>query len=155
MTRSRFTLLVLVVLVALGVPAALATRTSPQTNPSITTTETFSAVAATDGFCVQATNVVANAWASAPARVTANNGLIRFLTVCHADDTDTDIDVCVRASAASTGLTCARDSGTAGLMTQNGRCVNIVLARDSAFAAPALWVLAASGAVDVCIDVGY
>lgn len=129
-------------------------RTSPQTNPSIATLETLSPIAATDGFCVSATTSAVDAWASAPARITAQNGSIRFIRVCHADDTNATVDVCARLNGSS-GFTCANDTGTTGKMTVVDDCVSWVLARDSLSAAPQVFVRAASGTVTTCVDVGY
>lgn len=131
-----------------------AVRTSPQTNPSIATIENLSPIAASDGFCVGATTSAVDAWASAPARITAQNGNIRWIMVCHADDTNASVDVCSSLNTSS-GMTCAVDTGTRGWLTAVGSCISYDVARDSVGAAPAVFLRSASGTVKTCIDVGY
>jgi len=129
-------------------------------NPSIVTTETLGAISRTDGWCVGATVAAADAWASAPARITAAiKGSARFVTVVHADDTDATIDVCAKLGPAgsSDGLTCANDTGTSGKMSNAGESIAWVLDRAlfASSAPPPIWVRSAAGTVDVCIDIGW
>ena len=111
---------------------------------------------------VTATTTAADAWATAPARVTAERLNVRFLKVRYSDAAAT-ADLCARLGpAASTGFTCAQDTGTTGVMSAKGEFLQWALARDvvaarptAAFTSQPVWVRAASGTVVACIDVGF
>ena len=144
--------LVLVALV-LGVGGiALANRHAPPTNAAIATQETLGAIVETDGWCTSVSTIV-DLWASAPARITADErGRIRFVSVTNAS---TSNRVCV-ALGSSSGLTCADDSGTRGRLHTEGASVTYTIARDDAGAAPPpLYAVASSGSVTACVDVGW
>lgn len=151
---KRFALLAFLLALPFVANAAV---TAPPKDPSTATTETLGAIANTDGWCIGATTTAADLIAAAPARITpAIKAKIRFVAISHSDETDSTIDVCARYSTLSTGLTCALDTGTAGWMGGVGQSIRLVIARDDQGASIGpIWVVAASGTVSTCIDVGW
>lgn len=134
---------------------ALATRPTPPRDPALATADALGGVAFQDGWCVNVTDVATDAWTGEPARITAAiQGLVRTVQVCHADETDAAVDVCASLGTSS-GMTCTKDSGTRGLMSNVGECQHYQIARDNLGAPPpSLFLQAFTGAtVTTCIDI--
>ncbi|MEI6481033.1 MAG: hypothetical protein WCO19_01880 [Candidatus Saccharibacteria bacterium] len=146
--------------------AALAAIDSPYTVPSVAMGESFSGTARTDGFCVRATATAANAWLSAPARITAGvQRQVRFVIVQHGDNVNQTNRTCWKLgpTASADGLTCTGDTGTAGLLTGYGAADVGTLARDAASSSPngvtgppPIWIRSDdAGGTLTCIKIGF
>lgn len=160
--RVRFRILVLA---SLALAFAFAARAddpvSPAAHPTTATVEALSPIARTDGWCFAASTTAVDAMAQAPARVTtAIKRKVRAVEVLHADEDESDsgIDVCAKLGpvGSSDGLTCALDSGTAGLIQSAGQGLAFPIARDlvGGVVMP-VWVLAASGTPTVCVGISW
>lgn len=153
-------LLVAVMVAIIAFDEARADPVSPAEHPATATVETLSPIARTDGWCFATSTTAADAWNSAPARVTTViKSLVRAVEVIHSDDTNATIDICAKfgPTGSSDGLTCATDSGTAGKMSNVGESVRWTIARDleGAGIVTPIWVRAASGTPSVCVGIAW
>lgn len=159
--------------VALSSAPAHATKQAPPTSPSTATIETLGAVKRTDGWCTSVGTTVVDAWATAPARVTADVKLAaRFITIRYSDRTSTG-DVCVRlddatvtkgdaGTAGTHQLLCDGGSNSSDMLQYPGEFTALVLARDLASTArstppeapPSVWMLA-TATTRVCVTVSW
>ena len=140
---------------ALAAGVVLAAGESPATYASTATTEALSPILRTDGWCFATSTTAADAWSSAPGRVTA--GIKQKVRVIEVLNTDS-IDVCAKLgpTGSSDGLTCALDSGTAGLLPDAGSSLRFALARDfSDGTVPPVWLRAASGTPTACLSIAW
>lgn len=164
--RSRFPSwlaflpLIALVLVLMSRDSARADPVSPAEHPATATVETLSPIARTDGWCFATSTTAANAWSSAPARVTAViQSQVRAVEVLHGDDANPAIDICAKLGpvGSSDGLTCATDSGTTGKLSNVGESVRWTVARDleGAGVVTPIWVRAASGTPSACVSIGW
>ena len=153
--RGSWFAVLLALVVAVAAAAVLAAGESPATYASTATTEALSPVLRTDGWCVATSTTAANAWTSAPTRITASiHAKVRVIEVLNTDS----IDVCAKLgpTTSADGLTCALDSGTAGLLPDAGSSLRFALARDfSDGTVPPLWLRAASGTPTACLSIAW
>lgn len=143
-------------LLALGLAGVvLAAGESPAPNASTATTEALSPILRTDGWCLATSTTAADAWSSAPGRITAT--IRKQVRVIELLNTDTTIALCGKLgpTSSSDGLTCARDTGTAGYLPA-GQSLRLALARDMTDGTvPPIWLRSASGTPVACVSIAW
>lgn len=145
---------------------AFADPVSPASDAATAQKESLSPIAATDGFCFNATTTVSNIWSLAPSRITTNQAKIRYVQVTHSDSVNTQ-PVCTKVSTSSeqtanplkcdpTGSIGANAGRTAGLMRTTDQARQFSPARDFVNSVPTpIWVITGTGTVTTCVEVAW